>query len=60
MSHTYLANVSVDLCGATGGSPLEMWVHLNLICQLGGCVELYCTGPARALGAFGALGDDWF
>ena len=26
----------------------------------GGCVELYCTGPAWALGCFGALGDDWF
>ena len=55
-----LADVSVDLCGATGGSLLEMWVHLNLIWQLGGCVELYCTGPACALGGFGALGDDWF
>ena len=26
----------------------------------GGCVELYCTSPAWALGGFGVLGDDWF
>ena len=55
-----LAGVSVDLCGATGGLQLEMWVHLNMIWQLSGCVELHCTGPAWALGSFGALGDDRF
>ena len=26
----------------------------------GGCVELYCTSPAWALGGFEALDDDWF
>ena len=33
---------------------------LSPIDLTGGCVELYCTGPAWALGGFGALGDDWF
>ena len=39
---------------------LDMWAHLNLIWQLGGCVEFYCIGPAWALEGFGALVDDWF
>ena len=60
LSPADLAGVSVDLCGATGGSLLERWVHLILIWQLGGCVELYCTSFAWALGSFGAPGDDWF
>ena len=55
-----LARVSVDLCGVFGDSLLEMWVYLNFMWQLGGCVELYCTSPAWALGGFGALGDDNF
>ena len=55
-----LVGVSVALCGATGVSLLDMWVHLNSIWQLGGCIELYCSGPAWALGGFGSLGDDWF
>ena len=33
---------------------------LSSIDLTGGCFELHCTGPAWALGAFGALGDDWF
>ena len=33
---------------------------LSSIDLAGDCVELYCTGPAWALGGFGALSDDWF
>ena len=60
LSPADLAGVSVDLRGATGGSLLERWVHLISIWQLGGCIELYCIGPAWDLGGFGAHGDDWF
>ena len=35
-------------------------VVLSSFDAAGGCVELYCTSPAWALGAFGALVDDWF